>query len=62
MMVGIALGASALGAFLNIRAYDRRKNREKEHGGGEEGQVSPNEARALGIENRGAIGPDIDDQ
>jgi hypothetical protein len=39
MMAGIALGASALGAFFNIRAYERRRRREEEHGGGAEGQV-----------------------
>jgi len=39
MMVGIALGASVLGAFFNIRAYERRRRREAEHGGGGDGEV-----------------------
>jgi hypothetical protein len=39
MMAGIALGASVLGAFFNIRAYERRRRREAEHGGGGEGEV-----------------------
>lgn len=48
MMFGIALGASALGAFLNIRAYERRRRREEEHGGGGEGQVKLLRGAAVG--------------
>ena len=39
MMVGIALCAGVLGAFLNIRHYERQRRREAEHVGGAEGQV-----------------------
>jgi protein SCO1/2 len=48
MMVGIALGASALGAFFNIRAYERRRRREEEHGGGGEAQVKLIKGAAVG--------------
>jgi protein SCO1/2 len=48
MMLGIALGASALGAFFNIRAYERRRRREEEHGGGGEGQVKLLKGAAVG--------------
>ncbi len=48
MMVGIALGASALGAFFNVRAYERRRRREEEHGGGGEAQVKLIKGAAVG--------------
>ena len=56
MLVGIAAGASLLGGFLNIRAYERRRRREAEHGGGAEGDVKLLKGPAFG---KPALGGDF---
>jgi cytochrome oxidase Cu insertion factor (SCO1/SenC/PrrC family) len=48
MMAGVALCASVIGGFLNIRAYERRRRREMEHGGGGEGEVTVLKGAAVG--------------